>query len=99
MGRAVGLVLAIAAVLAASAAQAAEAKREAFGALADGTAIEAVTLTNGHGVSARVMTLGATLQSLVTPDRKGRGDEITLGYDTAAEYLQKPNFFGASVGR
>lgn len=80
-------------------AQAAEAKREAFGALADGTPIEAVVLSNSHGVTARIMTLGATLQSLVVPDREGKGDEITLGYDTAAEYLATPNYFGASIGR
>jgi aldose 1-epimerase len=91
--------VALIATLAAFDAQAAEARREAFGALADGTAVESVVLTNGQGVSARVITLGATLQSLVTPDRAGRGDEITLGYDTAAEYLAKPAFFGASVGR
>ena len=88
-----------AAALAASGAQAAEARREAFGALADGTPVEAVVLTNAAGVSARIISLGAILQSLVTPDRNGQGDEITLGYDTAAEYLAKPNYFGASIGR
>src|SRR5690349_509412 len=91
--------LALIASLAATQANAATAKREAFGALADGTKIEAVTLTNGNGVTARIMTLGAALQSLVVPDRNGKGDEITLGYDTAAEYLAKPNYFGASIGR
>ena len=49
-------------------AQAATATRASFGALSDGTKVEAVTLTNGMGLSARIMTLGATLQSLVVPD-------------------------------
>lgn len=80
-------------------AQAAEVKREAFGSLADGSAVEAVLLSNGNGVTVRVITLGATLQSLIVPDRDGRGDEITLGYDSAAEYLAKPNYFGSSIGR
>lgn len=91
--------VAVAAALTASGAQAAEARREAFGALPDGTPVEAVVLTNGAGVSARIISLGAILQSLVTPDRNGQVDEITLGYDTAAEYLAKPNYFGASIGR
>jgi aldose 1-epimerase len=91
--------VAVAAALTASAAQAAEARRETFGALADGTPVEAVVLTNAAGVSARIISLGAILQSLVTPDRNGQVDEITLGYDTAAEYLAKPNYFGASIGR
>ena len=45
------------------------------------------------------MTLGATLQSLIVPDKAGHKDDVVLGYDTAQEYLTRPNFFGASVGR
>lgn len=82
-----------------SLAQAATAKREAFGRLPDGTAIEAVVLTGKNGVSARVMTLGATLQALNAPDRNGRVADITLGYDDAATYITKPNFWGQTVGR
>jgi len=78
---------------------AADARRERFGQLDDGTAIEAVMLTNSRGVSARVIALGATLQSLNVPDREGRADDIVLGYDTAAEYLAKPQYFGVTVGR
>jgi len=80
-------------------ADAATATRGAFGALSDGTKVEAVTLTNGAGLSAKIMTLGATLQSLVVPDKTGHKDDVVLGYDTAQEYLTRPNFFGASVGR
>ena len=82
-----------------AAARAAEASRERFGALADGTEIESVTLASPSGVSARVMTLGATLQSLMVPDRDGHADDIVLGYDTPAEYLANPQYFGATVGR
>ena len=86
-------------VSAAAPAAAADAQRERFGALDDGTVIEAVTLTNANGVSARVMTLGAVLQSLEVPDREGRSADIVLGYDTPAEYLANPQYFGATVGR
>ncbi len=78
---------------------AADAVRSEAGRLADGTAIEAVTLKNAGGVEARVITYGATLQSLVAPDRKGRRAEVTLGYDDAASYQAKPNYFGVTVGR
>ena len=78
---------------------AANAVRAPFGALSDGTKIEAVTLTNGAGMSARIMTLGATLQSLAVPGKAGHKDDVVLGYDTAQEYLTRPNYFGASVGR
>src|SRR6185312_2184021 len=80
-------------------AQAATATRGAFGQLADGSKVEAVTLTNSAGMSAKIMTLGATLQSLVVPDRSGKKEDVVLGYDTAQEYLSRPDYFGASVGR
>lgn len=70
-----------------------------FGKLADGTVIEAVELTNAHGVSARIMNLGAILQSLVVPGSDGKAADVVLGYATPAEYLAKPQYFGASVGR
>ncbi|MBO9519356.1 MAG: galactose mutarotase [Porphyrobacter sp.] len=80
-------------------AQAAEAVREQAGKLADGTAVEAVRLTNARGIEARVLTYGATLQSLIAPGRDGTRAEVTLGYDTVAEYERRPNYFGVTVGR
>jgi aldose 1-epimerase len=80
-------------------ATAAEAKRSAFGALDDGRKIEAVDLTNANGVAARIITLGAAIQSLSAPDKQGKAADIVLGYRTAAEYLAKPQYFGVTVGR
>src|SRR3954468_11070272 len=80
-------------------AQAATATRGGFGQLADGAKVEAVTLANSAGMSAKIMTLGATLQSLIVPDKAGHKDDVVLGYDTAQEYRSRPDYFGASVGR
>ena len=91
--------LATSAVLAASAAQAATAKRETFGRLADGRAVAAVTLANGRGVSARVIAYGASLQSVIMPDRQGRRADVALGYRDIADYVVKPQYFGSTVGR
>ena len=77
---------------------AATATRGDFG-TANGAKVEAVTLTNPAGMSARIITLGATLQSLVVPDKSGKKEDVVLGYDTAQAYLDHPDFFGASVGR
>ncbi len=87
------------ATIVAAPAAAATAQRAAFGALADGTAIEAVTLTGTNGVKARIMTLGATLQALEAPDRDGRVADVTLGHDDAASYISKPNYWGQTIGR
>lgn len=80
-------------------ADAATAERSSAGNLRDGTRVEGVTLRNAAGVSARIIAYGATLQSLIAPDRNGRGADIVLGHDTAAEYEAKQDFFGVTVGR
>lgn len=76
-----------------------EASRAPAGKLADGTAVELITLTNAKGVSARILTYGATLQSLIAPDREGKGADVLLGYDDLAGYVDHPNYFGVTVGR
>ncbi|MBX3566362.1 MAG: galactose mutarotase [Sphingomonas sp.] len=88
-----------AALCAASPAIAADAVLAPAGKLADGTPIESITLKNARGIEARVITYGATLQSLIVPDRKGKRAEVTLGYDSAAAYEARPNYFGVTVGR
>ena len=96
----VGMTLAgMMAMVAAAQADAATARREAAGTLADGTAVEAVTLTATNGVSARILSYGATLQKLSGPDRNGKQADVLLGYDDAKDYAEHPNFFGVTVGR
>src|ERR1700741_351221 len=85
--------LAGAPIAAASPAFAGTATRAPFGALPDGRAVEAVTLDNGHGLRARILSYGAILQSLDVPDRQGRSADIVLGYADAATYLTRPNYF------
>lgn len=70
-----------------------------FGELADGSPVRAVELRNSAGVRARIVALGATLQALHVPDRLGRVSDVVLGHATAGEYLAKPQYFGATVGR
>jgi len=73
--------------------------KEPFGSLPDGTAIELYTLTNAHGLKARLITYGAILVSLEVPDRTGALENITLGCDSIEGYLKPPPYFGAIVGR
>ncbi|MGH8141115.1 MAG: aldose epimerase family protein [Steroidobacteraceae bacterium] len=89
----------VAAGLAAPSARAATATRAVFGSLRNGTKIEAVTLSNAHGMTAHIMTLGADLQSLEVADRNGHSANVVLGYPDPQKYLDFPNYFGASVGR
>jgi aldose 1-epimerase len=80
-------------------ADAATAVRAPAGALKDGTSIESITLSNARGMSARILSYGATLQSLEAPDRNGKAADIVLGFDTAAEYEAAHTYFGATIGR
>ncbi|MGO4520178.1 aldose epimerase family protein [Dyella sp. 2RAF44] len=81
------------------AAHAADARRETFGSMPDGSKVDAVVLSNGHGMQARIIALGASIQSLATPDRNGKSANIALGYSSLADYLSNPQYFGATVGR
>jgi aldose 1-epimerase len=78
---------------------AAQATRASFGQTADGKTVEIVTLSNAHGLRARVMTFGASLQSLMAPDSTGKSADLVLGYDTLQGYLDRRQYFGATVGR
>jgi aldose 1-epimerase len=61
--------------------------------------VDVITLRNQNGVEIRVMTYGATILSIKTPDKAGQLDDITLGFDTFAPYVDKSPYFGAIVGR
>src|SRR5262249_15969025 len=58
-------------------------------------AVEIYTLTNVHGVEARVTTYGATLVSLKAPDRAGQLQNIVLGFDRLEAYLAGVPYYGA----
>ncbi|WP_375422622.1 galactose-1-epimerase [uncultured Sphingomonas sp.] len=86
-------------VAGATPALAAEARRGPGGTLPDGRTVEVITLSNGHGIRARILTYGATLQSLVAPDRAGHPADVLIGYDDVADYVRHPDYFGVTVGR
>lgn len=92
-------VAALCAAMIAPDAMAVTANRENAGKLPDGAVVEAVTLKAANGVSARILAYGATLQSLIAPDAKGRKADIALGYDDLDSYVNHPNYFGATIGR
>ena len=80
-------------------AQTATATRVDWGTLSDGTKIEAVELKNAKGVSARILSYGATIQSIMVPDRTGKAADVVIGYDTIEGYEKTPGYTGVTVGR
>jgi aldose 1-epimerase len=69
-----------------------------FGRLGDGRSVERFVL-GGDALQMAVLTYGATIQSVLVPDRDGRVDDIVLGFDDLAGYLGPHPYFGATVGR
>ena len=57
------------------------------------------TIKNSNGISANFINTGATLVSLQVPDRKGKFDDVTLGYNNFDLYKENPSYFGCIVGR
>ncbi|HEX8139109.1 MAG TPA: aldose epimerase family protein [Pyrinomonadaceae bacterium] len=75
-------------------------KREPFGKTAAGETVELFTLRNSHGTEARIMTYGGIVVSLKVADRRGRMEDVVLGYDTLEGYLKDNGpYMGALVGR
>ena len=70
-----------------------------YGKLDDGTVVDIYTLTNKNGLTAKIITYGATLAELDVPDRNGKLGDVVLGFDSLDAYAKPGPFFGATVGR
>ena len=70
-----------------------------FGVTSRGEAVTAWELENACGAKAVLLDYGATVQSLIVPDRDGQGVDVALGYDTLAEYEANGDYLGATIGR
>lgn len=69
-----------------------------FGTLPDGQIAHLYTLRNGNGMLAEITNYGGIVRRLLVPDRKGKLDDVVLGYNTLDEYVARTPYFGALVG-
>lgn len=74
-------------------------ERQDFGAAPGGESVDLYTLRNPAGMQVSIMTYGATVTSLMAPDRDGNLGDVVLGYDSLAGYLRQSPYLGAIVGR
>jgi aldose 1-epimerase len=73
--------------------------KTSLGTMPDGTAVDLYTL-KGDGIEASIMTYGARVVLIKTPDRAGTMANVVLGYSALDGYLaDKTTYFGAIVGR
>ncbi|MBA3379854.1 MAG: galactose-1-epimerase, partial [Chloroflexia bacterium] len=71
---------------------------EPFGEV-DGQPVERYTLTNANGMQVSILTYGATVQSIMAPDRDGTIANVALGFDNIEDYDTISPYFGSIVGR
>nr|MCR5543921.1 galactose mutarotase [Eubacterium sp.] len=73
--------------------------KEHFDKTNDGIDVSIFTISNKKGMKASIIEYGATVTSIIVPDRSGSLVDVVLGYDTLAEYENNSFFFGAICGR
>jgi aldose 1-epimerase len=73
-------------------------RKDPFGTTPEGAKVDVYTFTNGR-VTISMLTWGATIQRVETPDRGGHTKNISLGFDNLPDYAALSPYFGATVGR
>ena len=70
-----------------------------FGHAPDGTPVERVTLVSPSGLTAVLLSWGATLARLLVPDRGAAPADVVLGCDALADYTGSHPYLGGTIGR
>ncbi|MEW6507132.1 MAG: aldose epimerase family protein [Bacteroidota bacterium] len=74
-------------------------EKSLYGKLPDGREVYQFTLKNNSGMQAKIINYGAIVRSIIVPDRNGKFEDVTLGYDSLSGYVQDKSYQGAIVGR
>ncbi|MGN8056702.1 aldose epimerase family protein [Pedobacter sp. 22163] len=61
--------------------------------------VKLIKIINRHGASISLSTYGATLVSVVMPDKNGLLSDIVLGFARLEDYFDDRNYLGATIGR
>lgn len=73
---------------------------DSFGQDAAGCPVRRFTMVNKNNMTVQVINYGATVTCIKVPDKRGKVDDIILGFDDMSGYLSSNNpYFGATVGR
>ena len=72
--------------------------QEPFGSF-KGNEVLMYTLTNADGNVLRLTNFGATIVYIEVPDRNGKKENVTFGYETLDGYINGDPYFGSVVGR
>lgn len=70
-----------------------------FGFTPDGQEAYTYSLSNKNGIKAEITNYGGTIVSLFVPDKRGRREDVVLGFGTLEGYTKPGPYFGAIIGR
>jgi aldose 1-epimerase len=73
--------------------------KSSFGKPPAGRPVDLFTLTNSHGLVAKITNYGTIITELRVPDRCGNLGNVVLGFDNLKQYLAGHPYFGCTVGR
>ncbi len=73
--------------------------KESIGTMPDGSPVSLYTFEASGGIKVAITDFGGAICSLWAPDRKGKREDVVLGYDTLEAYRAGSSFFGGIIGR
>lgn len=74
-------------------------KKSNFETVLDGKQTHLFVLRNSTGMEVSITNYGGRIVSVMVPDKDGAMQDIVLGFDSIADYINIPNNFGATIGR
>lgn len=65
----------------------------------NGKKVELFTLTNNNGMEIKITNYGATLVSVLAPDKNGKFENVVVGFDSLKHYQERRGHHGRTIGR
>ena len=57
------------------------------------------TLKNENGMTVKIIELGATVVSILVPDKNDKLEDVIIGFDKPDDFKNNSVFFGTIAGR
>lgn len=70
-----------------------------FQTVINGDSADLFVLKNIAGMEVCITNFGGRIVSIMVPDKAGKMQDVVLGFDSVADYINIPSDFGASIGR
>ena len=74
-------------------------KKSNFETEIEGKQTQLFVLKNTAGMEVCISNYGGRIVSVMVPDKEGAMQDVVLGFDSIADYVNIPNNFGATIGR